>query len=103
MSASERFVSDELYAIARDSVIDEATRAKLIALCPRVGQLETFKMNAAQVRSTVVVHIVGFRAATGFQAGRGTQVLFTVDCTKNADGTLALQGLCEGDNLIIQR
>ena len=98
MSASERFISDELYAIARDSVIDETTRAKLIALCPRVGQLETFKMNAAPV----VVHIVGFRAATGFQAGRGTQVLFTVDCAKNADGTLALQGLCEDDNLIIE-
>ncbi len=39
------FVSDELFAIARDCPMSAATRTKLRALCPRIGELETFQMN----------------------------------------------------------
>lgn len=40
------FVSDELFAIARDCPMSAGTRTKLQALCPRIGELEAFKMHA---------------------------------------------------------
>lgn len=42
------FVSDELFAIARDCPMSASTRTKLQALCPRIGELETLKMNTAK-------------------------------------------------------
>jgi hypothetical protein len=46
-SFPKTFVSDELFAIARDCPMSATARTKLQALCPRIGELETISMNAA--------------------------------------------------------